>query len=85
MRFVQNSSFPAGTLLNFGNLYTTAPAQHNTTLANTSKINGVPIRTVGFNLTNTAMVDDYEGIPDDRWANALRGSPFFFVPLAGRG
>jgi outer membrane receptor protein involved in Fe transport len=80
MRWVQQASFPGDTLLNFGNLYTTAAASQNATLANTSRINGVPIRTVGFNLGNTAMVDDYEGIPGDRWANALRGSSFFFVP-----
>jgi len=80
MRWVQQAEFPTDTLLNFGNLYTTTGAFHNTTLANTSKINGVPIRTVGFNLGNTSVVDDYEGIPGDRWANALRGSQFFFVP-----
>lgn len=80
MRWVQQADFPAGTLLNFGNLYTTAPAVYNATLANTHRINGVPIRTPSFSLTNTAMVDDLEGIPADRWANAFRGSPYFFVP-----
>ncbi len=80
MRWVTNASFPSGTLLNFGNLYTTDALGQNATLANTGRINGVPIRTPGFSLQNTAVVDDYTGIPADRWAAALRGSPYFTVP-----
>jgi len=80
MRWVQQDGFPTDTLLNFGNLYTTAAAAYNATLANTSLINGVPIRTVSFSLNDTAMTDDYTGIPGDRWANALRGSSFFTPP-----
>ncbi len=80
MRWVTNAGFPGGTLLNFGNLYTTDALGQNGTLANTGRINGVPIRTPGFSLQNTAVVDDYTGIPADRWAAALRGSPFFTVP-----
>ncbi len=77
MRWVQNSAFASGTLLNFGNLYTTEALGQNGTLANTGRINGVPIITPGFNLSNTAVVDDYTGIPTDRWAAIMRGSPFF--------
>ncbi len=80
MRWVRQDSFPADTLLNFGNLYTTTGASYNSTLANTSLINGVPIRTVSFNLNDTAMVDDNTDIPDDRWASAERGSPYFMPP-----
>jgi outer membrane receptor protein involved in Fe transport len=84
MRWVQNASFTPGTLLNFANLYRTAPAVQNGTLANTSKINGVPIITNGFTLNNTAVVDDSYGIPEDRWANAQRGSPYFVTPYRGQ-
>lgn len=80
MRWVQQEGFGEGTLLNFGNLYTTAPAAYNANLANTHKLNGVAIRTVGFSLNNTAMVDDTELLPADRWASLYRGSPYFFVP-----
>ena len=80
MRWVTNGNFPGGTLLNFGNLYTTDALGQNGTLANTGRINGVPIITPGFSLQNTAVVDDYTGIPADRWAAAQRGSPFFTLP-----
>ncbi len=80
MRWVQNTAFPSATLLNFGNLYTTEAIGQSNTLANTGRINGVPIITPGFNLNRTAVVDDYAGIPADRWAAALRGSSFFTVP-----
>ena len=80
MRWVQNPAFASGTLQNFGNLYTTEALGQNGTLANTGRINGVPIITPGFSLNNTAVVDDYTGIPGDRWAAATRGSPFFKIP-----
>jgi outer membrane receptor protein involved in Fe transport len=80
MRWVHQADYPADTLLNFGNLYTTTAAAYNATLANTNTIGTTPIRTVSFNLLDTAMVDDYAGIPSDRWANAERGSPFFTPP-----
>ena len=84
MRWVLNTSFPAGSLLNFANLYRTAPAAQNANLAFTNRINGVPIITNGFNLGNAAVVDDYFGIPANRWAAAQRGSPFFQTPFRGQ-
>lgn len=80
MRWVQHSSFGSNTLLNFANLYTTAALGQNNTLANTGRINGTPILTPGFSLNDTAVVDDNTGIPADRWAAVLRGSPYFTVP-----
>lgn len=84
MRWVQNASFPAATLLNFANLYRTAPAAQNANPNFTSRINGVPILTNGFSLNNTAVVDDYFGIPADRWAAAQRGSSYFATPYRGQ-
>ncbi len=80
MRWVQNANFPSGSLLNFANTYYSAALGQNGTLANTGRINGVPILTPGFGLGDTAMVDDYTGIPGDRWAAIQRGSPFFTPP-----
>ncbi len=80
MRWVQNAGFPSGTLLNFANTHYSAALGQNGTLANTGRINGVPIITPGFSLNDTAVVDDYTGIPSDRWAAIQRGSPFFTPP-----
>lgn len=80
MRWVTNAGFPSGTLQNFQNMHYSAALGQNGTLANTGRINGVPIRTPGFSLNDTAMVDDYLGIPTDRWAAIESGSPFFTPP-----
>ncbi|MEO6004325.1 MAG: TonB-dependent receptor plug domain-containing protein [Opitutus sp.] len=80
MRWVTNVNFPAGTLLNFQDMHYSAALGQNATLANTGRINGVPIVTPGFSLGDTAVVDDYAGIPTDRWAAIQSGSPFFTPP-----
>ncbi|MEO7797018.1 MAG: hypothetical protein ABIY47_04745, partial [Opitutaceae bacterium] len=42
MRWVQNTSFPSGALLNFQNSYYSAAIGQSGTLANTGRINNVP-------------------------------------------
>ncbi len=75
MRWVTHSDF-GGRVLNFENRYVTKGAAQNTNITLTNSINGVPIRTPGFNLNNQAMVDDNFGVPADRYARALARSKF---------
>jgi hypothetical protein len=78
-RFVE-SNYWGNTFLNFQNRYQTKGAQQNNTLANTNRINGVPIITTGFNLNRQALIDAEDGVPPDRWTRALAGSPYWRLP-----
>jgi outer membrane receptor protein involved in Fe transport len=78
-RFVESSAW-GHTYLNFQNRYATKGVQQNNTLANTNRINGVPVRTVGFNLNRQALIDAEDGVPGDRWNRAIGGSPFWNLP-----
>jgi outer membrane receptor protein involved in Fe transport len=76
-RFVESADWNH-VFMNFENRYQTKGAAHNA--ANTNQINGVPIRTVGFTLNNSAWADDVIGVPADRWTRAIGGSPFMREP-----
>ena len=84
MRWVQNTGFPSGTLQNFQDSYYSAAIGQSGTLANTGRINNVPIITPGFGLGDTALVDDYAGIPADRFSAIMSGSPYFKPPTRGQ-
>lgn len=79
MRWVNNASFGENTFLNFQNRYVTKAGQHNSNINNTNRLDGVPIRTVGLNLTNAAIIDNDFVDPTQRYARALAGS-YFEVP-----
>ena len=74
MRWVTNQDF--GGFLNFQNRHITKAAQHNANINNTNRLNGVPIRTVGLNLTNAAIIDNDFVNADERFARALNNSQF---------
>ena len=80
MRWSTHPDFGGNRMLNFEGRYVTKGAQQNNNLTLTNRVNGVPIRTVGFNLNNQAMIDDVVGVPSDRYDRAMGGSPFFQVP-----
>jgi outer membrane receptor protein involved in Fe transport len=80
MRWVLHPDFGDTTALNFEGRYVTKGAQQNNNVTLTNRLGGVPIRTVGFSLNNQAMIDDVAGVPANRYASALAGSPFFKVP-----
>ncbi len=76
MRWVNNAAWGQNTFLNFQNRYVTKAGQHNANINNTNRLNGVPIRTVGLNLTNAAIIDNDFVDPEQRYARALAGSAF---------
>jgi len=76
MRWVNNASWGENTFLNFQNRHITKAGQHNANINNTNRLNGVPIRTVGLNLTNAAIIDNDFVDPAQRYARALAGSEF---------
>lgn len=78
-RFVESSAW-GHTFLNFQNRYATKGVQQNNTLSNTNQINGLQVRTVGFNLNRQALVDGEDGVPASRWNRASGGSPFWTMP-----
>ncbi|MSU64753.1 MAG: hypothetical protein EXS38_01325 [Opitutus sp.] len=78
-RFVESPDW-GNTFINFQNRYQTKGVQQNNTLANTNRLNGVPVITQGFNLNRQAMIDAENGVPAGRWTRLQAGSPFFQSP-----
>jgi outer membrane receptor protein involved in Fe transport len=79
MRFVTSPNWWPGEYLNFQNRYRTQGLRYNAT--SPSFYQGQPIRTVGWTVDSQAMIDSNDGLPaQERFAGALAGSPFFFIP-----
>lgn len=77
-----------GVAMNFQDRFRTNAAAYNANPANTGRINGVPIRTIGFSLggvNNGQLVADVWDTPKgDRFTPALSGS-YFHVPSRYEG
>ena len=74
-RFVRDADRPDN-IYNVLNMFQTKGAAHSATATN--YLNGKPIKSVGFNLSNTGMTEVWDN--PDRFAASAGGSPFFKVP-----